>query len=120
MNRIEDTVHSLTKKVNEIDLQIHTNLPPKQDIFFNGQIFDAYAFTADIVRTAKKSIILMDNYIDDTVLTLFAKRNKNVEVTIYTKTINKQLKLDLEKYNSQYPPVEIKIFKDAHDRFFDY
>ncbi len=117
LNRIEDTVQSLAEKVDEIDLQIHTNLPPKQEIFFNGQVFDAYSFTANIIRTAKKSIILIDNYIDDTVLTLFAKRNKKVKATIYTKQINKQLKLDSEKYNSQYSEIEIKIFKEAHDRF---
>jgi len=86
-------------------------------IFYNGQIFDAYAFVSDIVRTAKKSIILIDNYVDDTVLTLLGKRNDNVAAIIYTKNISNQLRLDIQRYNSQYPPVKIEIFPDAHDRF---
>ncbi len=89
----------------------------KQGIFFDGQIFDAYKFVSDVIRRADKSIILIDNYIDDSVLTLFSKRNKDVEVTIFTKEISKQLVLDLAKYNSQYPLLEIKEFKQAHDRF---
>lgn len=93
------------------------NVKPDKGIFFDGQVFDAYTFFANLIRKAKKSIILIDNYIDDTVLTLFAKRQKGVTVTIYTKTISKQLKLDLERYNSQYPTIEIIEFKDAHDRF---
>ncbi len=117
MNRIENNVLNIEEKVNEIDLQIKTNLPPKQDIFFNGQIFDAYTFVADLVRTAKKSIFLIDNYIDDTVLTLFTKRKKSVKVLIMTKNISKQLALDLKKYNEQYETVEIKEFNEAHDRF---
>ena len=91
-------------------------IKPKQGIFYDGQMFDAYSFVSDLIRDAKSSIVLIDNYIDDSVLTLFSK-NQNVEVTIYTKTISKQLKLDLEKYNSQYKNIEIKNFKDAHDRF---
>ena len=93
------------------------DIKPEKGIFFDGQIFDAYKFFSDIIRTANDSIILIDNYIDDSVLTLFAKRNKNVEVTIFTKEISKQLSLDLKKYNSQYPHIEIKEFKDSHDRF---
>ena len=89
----------------------------KQGIFFDGQIFDAYAFVSDIVRTANNSIVLIDNYIDDSVLTLLNKRNKNVQVTIFTKEISKQLLLDLNKYNSQYSHIEIKEFKESHDRF---
>lgn len=89
----------------------------EQGIFFNGQIFDAYKFISDLIRSAKKSILLVDNYIDDSVLTLFNKRNKNVNVTILTKHFSKELKLDLDKYNSQYPKIEIKEFKTAHDRF---
>jgi hypothetical protein len=89
----------------------------KQGIFYDGQIFDAYKFISDLIRRAKSSIILIDNYVDDSVLTLFSKRKKNVNVVIYTKNITKQLKLDLKKYNSQYNPIEIKEFKNAHDRF---
>ncbi len=92
-------------------------ITPKQGVFFNGQIFDAYKFVSDLIRRAKKSIIIIDNYIDDSVLLLLTKRKKSVTVKIFTKTISKQLALDLKKYNSQYPPVEIIKFKYAHDRF---
>jgi len=92
------------------------SLKSKQGIFYNGQVFDAYNFIADLIRDSKQSIVLIDNYIDDTTLSLFSK-NQNIEVTIYTQTISKQLKLDLEKYNSQYKDIIIKTFKDSHDRF---
>ena len=91
-------------------------LEPKQGIFFDGQIFDAYEFVTKLVKSAKRSIVLIDNYIDESVLTLFSK-NQDVDVTIYTKNISKQLKLDLQKYNAQYRPITIKPFKEAHDRF---
>ncbi len=93
------------------------DIEPDKGIFFDGQIFDAYSFVSNLVRSAKEEIILLDNYVDDTVLTLFTKRKVNVNVTILTKNITKQLKLDLEKYNSQYPKIEIKEFKSSHDRF---
>jgi len=92
------------------------SLKPKQGIFFDGQIFDAYAFVADLIKSARVSIVLIDNYIDESVLTLLSK-NQDVDVTIYTKTVTKQLKLDLQKYNAQYKPIEIKTFKESHDRF---
>lgn len=92
-------------------------ITPKQGIFFDGQIFDAYQFVSDLIRTARKSIIIIDNYIDDTVLTHLTKRRKNVTVTILTKTITKQMVLDVEKYNQQYQPVDIKEFNNSHDRF---
>jgi len=92
------------------------SLQPKQGIFYNGQVFDAYSFVSDLIRDAKVSITLIDNYIDDTTLTLFSK-NQDIDVTIHTQTISKQLKLDLEKYNSQYKNISIKTFKDSHDRF---
>lgn len=91
-------------------------LKPKQGIFYDGEIFDAYTFIADLIRESKKSIILIDNYVDDTVLTIFSK-NQNINISIYTKNISKQLLLDLEKYNLQYKNIEIKKFQDAHDRF---
>ena len=93
------------------------SIKPKQGIFYDGQVFDAYVFVADLIKTAKNSIILIDNYIDEAVLTFFTKRNNNVAFTIYTKNISKQMALDLKKHNEQYPPVEIKEFKNAHDRF---
>ncbi|MCF6207394.1 MAG: ORF6N domain-containing protein [Sulfurovum sp.] len=89
---------------------------PKQGIFYNGQIFDSYEFVAKLIKSAKHSIILIDNYIDESVLTLFSK-NQAIDVTIYTHSISKQLKLDLQKYNAQYRPITVKPFKDAHDRF---
>lgn len=90
---------------------------PKQGIFYDGQVYDAYTFVADLIRKSKKHLVLIDNYIDDSVLTLLSKRKKGVQATIYCKTIIKQLALDLEKHNQQYPPITIKIFKEAHDRF---
>lgn len=95
-------------------LQAHK---PKQGIFYDGQIFDAYIFVSDLVRSAEKSIILIDNYIDDSVLTLFSKRKKKVKVIIYTKNLSKQLELDVTKFNAQYGTIEVKHFSDAHDRF---
>jgi hypothetical protein len=92
-------------------------LEPKQGIFFDGQIFDAHKFVSDIIRKAEKSIVLIDNYIDDTVLDLFAKRKKNVTVTIYTANISKSLMTDIKKFNTQYPTIEVKEFKQSHDRF---
>ena len=92
-------------------------LHSEKGIFYNGQVFDAYAFVSDIIRSTKSSIILLDNYVDDTVLTLLGKRSDNVTATIYTKSISNQLRLDVQRYNSQYPRIEIKVFSDAHDRF---
>ncbi|QOG11243.1 ORF6N domain-containing protein [Arcobacter sp. FWKO B] len=89
---------------------------PSQGIFYDGQIYDAYSFANDLLKSAKNEIILIDNYIDDTVLTIFSKI-PNIKVTIYTNTIPKQLKLDFEKYQKQYQNVELKIFKNSHDRF---
>ncbi len=86
-------------------------------IFYDGQIFDAYTFVADIIRSAESSIILIDNYVDDTVLTLLGKRGQTVSATIYTKNISNQLQLDLQRYNSQYMPIAIHTFSHAHDRF---
>ena len=93
------------------------SIKPKQGIFFDGQIFDAYRFVSDLFRTAKKSIIIIDNYIDDTVLMHLTKRHNTVSVTILTKTISKQLALDVKKFNEQYPTIEIKEFDNSHDRF---
>ncbi len=93
------------------------SIKPKQGVFYDGQVFDAYIFIADLIKTAEKSILLIDNYIDETVLQLFTKRNKNVSVNIYTKNITKVLKQDLKAHNSQYPNIEIKQFAKAHDRF---
>jgi len=116
MNRIEDNVQQLTDKINEIDLQIKTNLPPNQGIFYNGQIFDAYAFVNKLLRTAKKQVILIDNYVDDSVLTIFSKY-PNLKFKIITLKITKQLQLDIEKYNKQYDNLSVQTSKQFHDRF---
>jgi len=106
----DNKLENIFKTIEQKDIK------PKQGIFYDGEVFDAYSFVADLIRDAKSSIILIDNYVDDSVLTFFSK-NQNIDVTIYTKTISKQLTLDLKKYNSQYKNIEIKNFKDAHDRF---
>jgi hypothetical protein len=93
------------------------SVKPKQGIFFDGQVFDAYQFISDLIRSAKSSIIIIDNYIDDTVLTHLTKRKKDVKVTILAKTISKQLALDVKKFNDQYPVISIKEFDNSHDRF---
>ncbi|MFA4839434.1 MAG: ORF6N domain-containing protein [Candidatus Neomarinimicrobiota bacterium] len=93
------------------------DIKSRQGIFFDGQIFDAYQFVSDLIRTARKSIIVIDNYIDDGVLTVLSKANKKVQITILTKTISKQLALDVKKYNEQYPMITIKEFNNSHDRF---
>ena len=93
------------------------NLKQEQGIFFDGQIFDAYVFAANLVRSAESSIILIDNYIDETVLTILDKRHEDVEAIIYTKELNRQFSLDLKKHNEQYRPIEVRTFNKAHDRF---
>lgn len=117
MNRVENNVEELNKKVDMISLQIESNQLPNQGVFFEGQVFDAYNFVSDLVRNAKSSILLIDNYVDDTVLTLLSKRKKNVKANIYTATISQQLRLDLQKHNQQYPAIGIHLFKQSHDRF---
>ena len=93
------------------------SLTPKQGIFFDGQIFDAYAFISSLIREADKSIIILDNYIDESVLTHLSKASLHVDITILTKNISKQLKLDIQKYNQQYKNLTLKEFKNSHDRF---
>ena len=118
LDNIEQKQIGYDKKFEQIFDAIESkDIKPEKGIFFDGQVFDAYKFASDLIRDAHNSIILIDNYIDDSVLTLFSKRNKNVLITIFTKEISKQLLLDLNKYNSQYPPIEVKEFKQSHDRF---
>lgn len=93
------------------------SIKPKQGIFYDGQIYDAYVFISDLIKNAKNSIVIIDNYVDDTILTLLSKRDTKVSAIIYTNTINNQLKLDLEKYNKQYEEIKIKKFTLSHDRF---
>ena len=101
----------------KIDFFVRSSLPPVQGIFFDGQIYDAYAFVAELVRKATRRIVLIDNYIDDTVLTMLSKRADGVEAIIYTEKISKQLQLDIDKHIAQYPPITIRTFSKAHDRF---
>jgi hypothetical protein len=115
---LENEVSLLKHEVHDISKAIENkSVLPNHGVCFNGQVFDAYTFVSDLIRSAKKSIILTDNYIDDTVLTLFGKRKRGVQTLIFTSKITKQLLLDIDKFNSQYQPVEVKIFKNAHDRF---
>jgi hypothetical protein len=117
MNRLEDNLEHIKNKVDQIELQVNSQLIPNQGVFFDGQIFDAYELMSKIIRSAKKEIILIDNYIDETVLTHLAKRAETVEAIIYTKSISRILRLDLERHNSQYPPIQIQELRDSHDRF---
>lgn len=105
------------KRIDEVFKRLEANMQPRQGIFFDGQVFDAYRFISDLIRKAQHSIILIDNYVDDTVLSLIDKRKKGVSATIYTKHVSKQLQLDIERHNTQYPEIEIKHFQKAHDRF---
>ena len=101
----------------KLDFFVRTSLPPIEGIFFNGQIFDAYKWVSDLIRSAKQSLILIDNYIDESVLLLLSKRDTTVTATIYTRKINNLLRLDLERHNAQYPPIDVQIKQDIHDRF---
>jgi len=114
---LEVKVYKLEEKTNAIDSEIHSQLPPHEGVFYNGQIFDAYNFIADLIRKAKKEIVLIDNYVDDSVLKILNKRSDNVSASIYTAHISENLKLDLEKHNSQYQPINIEHFNKSHDRF---
>ena len=116
-DRIEKDVNYLKTKVEEFDFQIKTNLPPKEGIFFEGQVFDAYIFVIDLIRKAQESIILIDNYIDESVLLMLSKRQSGVEVIVYTSKLTTETNLDLRKYRFQYPDISIKQFNKSHDRF---
>ena len=115
--RFERLEQRVSRTEEKIDFFVRTSLPPQQGIFFDGQVFDAYRFVSDLVRKAKHSITLIDNYVDDSVLSLLDKRAANVEATIYTQHISRQLQLDIERHNSQYPAINVRQFNKAHDRF---
>lgn len=114
LSELERTVAQHTEK---IDFFVRTALPPVEGIFYNGQIFDAYKFATDLVKSARRSIVLIDNYVDETVLLMLSKRSVGVSATIYTQRITQQLQLDLARHNSQYPPIDIRTYRDSHDRF---
>jgi len=117
MNRIENNVENLTEKVNAISLQIQSSALPNQGVFFDGQVFDAYELASKIIRSATTNIVLIDNYIDESTITVLAKKNENVKVLLMTKTISKQLALDVKKANEQYGKFELREFSLSHDRF---
>lgn len=117
VDRIENNLENLSKEVSKISLQLKTNELPIQGVFFDGQIFDAYELMSKIIRSAKKEIILIDNFIDESVILHLGKRAANVEAIIYTRKITKQLELDLNKYNSQYAPILVRELSESHDRF---
>lgn len=112
--QIEKTIAEHDAK---IDFFVRTSLPPVEGIFFDGQIFDAYKFATDLIKSAKCSLVLIDNYVDESVLLMLSKRNIGVSATIYTQRITQQLQLDLDRHNSQYPPIDIRTYRDSHDRF---
>ena len=116
-NRLREHDSEIQRLSNQVDFFVRHSLPPIEGIFFAGQIFDAYKFVCDLVKSARKSIVLFDNYIDESVLTLFGKRGKSVSVVIYTDKITPQLELDIKRFNAQYSPVKVKLYTKAHDRF---
>ncbi|MFA5797326.1 MAG: ORF6N domain-containing protein [Candidatus Woesearchaeota archaeon] len=118
LDRVEQKQLEHDKTFRALFDAIHNReTPPNKKIFFNGQVFDAYIFVSDIIRKAKKSIVIIDNYVDDSILLLLTKRKKNVQVKILTREIPKSLALDLEKHNLQYPKITIELFNHSHDRF---
>ena len=115
--RIERLEQRVSKTEEQIGFFVRTALPPVEGVFYDGQIFDAYAFAADLIRSARKRIILIDNYVDDSVLLTLAKRKEGVSAEIVTKHVSETLKLDLERHNRQYPPVTVRECDRYHDRF---
>lgn len=114
LNQLEQRVAQTEEK---IDFFVRTSLPPVEGIFYEGQIFDAYKFATDLIRSARLSIVLIDNYVDESVLLMLSKRDSGVSATIYTHTVSPQLRLDLSKHNHQYYPIDIHTYKGSHDRF---
>ena len=115
--RFERLEYRMAKTEEKIDFILHTSLPPHEGIIFDGQIFDAYNLMCDLIRSAKNRIIVIDNYIDDSVFVQLDKRAPEVSATIFTPSISRALRQDLERHNAQYAPIEIKTFRRAHDRF---
>ena len=119
--QLEQTVNKQGREIaeiqNKVDFFVQTSLPPQQGIFFDGQVFDAYRFASDLIRKADRRIVLIDNYVDDTVLSLLDKRKEGVSAMIYTKSITDQFQLDIKRHNEQYASIEVRCFNKAHDRF---
>ena len=115
--RIEQLEKTVALHSEKIDFFVRTSLPPVEGIFFDGQIFDAYKFATDLIKSAKTSLVLIDNYVDESVLLMLSKRNPGVSATVYTQRITPQLQLDLDKHNDQYPPINMRTYRNGHDRF---
>ena len=116
-HRLQALERTVADHSQKIDFFVRTALPPIEGVFYNGQIFDAYKFATDLIKSAKHSLVLIDNYVDETTLLMLSKRNEGVSATIYTAKISQQLQLDIEKHNDQYPPIQIRTYKESHDRF---
>ena len=116
-NRFFQIEKTITEHGKKIDVFVRTSLPPVEGIFFDGQIFDAYKFASELIKSARKSLLLIDNYVDESVLLMLSKRQSGVTATVYTQRITPQLQLDLDRFNSQYPPVDVRTCKLSHDRF---
>ena len=120
-NRIDKRLAEQDAKIEhlnkQVDFFVRTSLPPVEGVFHNGQIFDAYKFATDLIKSARKSLVLIDNYVDESVLLMLSKRNQGVTAKIYTSQITQQLRLDLQKHNTQYPPINIVRHTTSHDRF---
>ena len=120
-NRVNSKFLEHEQHLNRIDSKIdffmRTSLPPVEGVFYDGQIFDAYKFATDLIRSARQSIVLIDNYVDESVLLMLSKRNAGVKADIYTQAVSRQLQLDLQKHNGQYPPIGVHTYRKCHDRF---
>lgn len=116
-NQLENQQALLAEHSEKIDFFVRTSLPPVEGIFFEGQVFDAHAFVSNLIRSAKKNIVLIDNYLDDTVLKLLDKRAPNVKATAYTRQISPALQTNINLHNAQYEPIDVQVFADSHDRF---
>jgi len=118
MDHIEQKQQETDRKIERIfDKLEERSVVPKQHIFFDGQIFDAYQFASGLIKSARDEIVLIDNYVDETVLTVLDKRDPSVKATVYTRQITAQLQLDINRHNAQYPPIDVQPFNKAHDRF---
>ena len=116
-HRLQTLEQTVAEHSQKIDFFVRTALPPMEGVFYDGQIFDAYKFATDLIKSANHSLVLIDNYVDETTLLMLSKRKERVSATIYTQRISSQLQLDLEKHNAQYSAIDVKMYKRSHDRF---
>ena len=116
-NRLQTLERTVAEHSQKIEFFIKTALPPVEGIFYDGQIFDAYKFVTDLIKSANQSLVLIDNYVDEATLLMLSKRKEGVNAIIYTQRISQHLQLDIEKHNAQYPPINIQTYKRSHDRF---